>query len=76
MKQIYVPSEMSVKYYILIIQVISRGIHRNLYRTPKIIKFMPKFKLKYLYHGKYLVPPVNGMLLGLMASFLRIKLRL
>jgi hypothetical protein len=36
MKQIYFTLEMSVEYLILIIQVNSMEIHRNLHRTPKI----------------------------------------
>jgi hypothetical protein len=38
------------------------------------MRFVPKFKLGISLHGKNLVPPVHGILLGLMASFLRIKL--
>jgi hypothetical protein len=34
------------------------------------MKFLPKFKLETLLHGKHLVPPVNGILLRLMASFI------
>jgi hypothetical protein len=34
------------------------------------MKFVPKFKLKSLYHSKHLVLCVHGMLLRLMASFL------
>jgi hypothetical protein len=40
------------------------------------MKFVPKFTLEIPLHGKHLVPPVHGILLGLMASFLRIELRL
>jgi hypothetical protein len=40
------------------------------------MKFVPKFQLDFFLHDKYLVSPVHGILLGLMASFLRIKLRL
>jgi hypothetical protein len=34
------------------------------------MKFVPKFKLGILLHGKHLEPPVHGNLLGLVASLL------
>jgi hypothetical protein len=34
------------------------------------LKLVPKFKSDFLHHGKHLVPPVHGLLLRLMASFL------
>jgi hypothetical protein len=40
------------------------------------MKFVPKSQLDFSLHGRYLVSPVHGILLELMASFLRIKLRL
>jgi hypothetical protein len=40
------------------------------------MKFVPKFKLDFSLHVKHLVDPAHGILLGLMISFLRIKLRL
>jgi hypothetical protein len=40
------------------------------------MKFVPKFQLGFSLHGKYFVSHVHGILLVLMASFLRIKLRL
>jgi hypothetical protein len=40
------------------------------------MKFVPKFQLDFFLHGKYLVSPVYDILVGLMASFLRFKLRL
>jgi hypothetical protein len=39
------------------------------------MKFVSKFKLVLPLSWKTLVPPVHGIFLGLMASFLRIKLR-
>jgi hypothetical protein len=39
------------------------------------MKFVPKFKLGILLYGEHLVPHVHDIVLGLMASFLRIKLR-
>jgi hypothetical protein len=67
---------MSVKYLILLIQVNSIEIHIKFCRAPKIMNVVPKFKLAFSLHGKHLVTPVHGILLGLMASFLWIKLRL
>jgi hypothetical protein len=40
------------------------------------MKSVLKFKLGFFLHDKYLVAPVHDILLGLMASFLRINLRL
>jgi hypothetical protein len=40
------------------------------------MKFIPKLKLGILLYDKHLLPPVHDILLGLMASFIRIKLRL
>jgi hypothetical protein len=39
------------------------------------MKFVLKFKLGFLPSWKYLVAPVNGNLLGLVASLLYVKLR-
>ena len=47
-----------VIYLILIILVDSLEIHIKFIKIPKIIKLVPKFKLDYLIHGKYPVPPV------------------
>jgi hypothetical protein len=33
------------------------------------MKFVPKFKLGIILHGKHLVPPVHGILLRLMVPF-------
>jgi hypothetical protein len=59
----------------MLIQVNSIEIHRKFCRIPKIMKFVPKFKLGILLYGEHLVPHVHYIVLGLMASFLRIKLR-
>jgi hypothetical protein len=40
------------------------------------MKFIPEFKLVFLYHGKYLVPPVHGNWVRLVASLLYVKLML
>jgi hypothetical protein len=40
------------------------------------MKFVSKFKLGLPLSWKTLVPPVHGIFLGLMASFLRNKLKL
>jgi hypothetical protein len=40
------------------------------------MKFVPKFKLESLYHGKHLVPPVHDNWLRLVGSLLYVKLRL
>jgi hypothetical protein len=37
------------------------------------MKSVPKFKLGFSLHGKYLVPPVHANLLGLVASLLYIE---
>jgi hypothetical protein len=39
------------------------------------MKFVPKFQLGFSLHGKYLVAPVHGILLGLVASLIYVKLR-
>jgi hypothetical protein len=50
-------------------------IHRKFCRTPKIMKFVPKFKLGISFNGKHLVPHVHINLLGLVVSLLYVKLR-
>jgi hypothetical protein len=37
------------------------------------MKSIPKFKLGFSLHGKYLVPPIHANLLGLVASLLYIE---
>jgi hypothetical protein len=40
------------------------------------MKFIPEFKLGFPLSWKYYITPVHDILLGLMTSFLRIKLML
>jgi hypothetical protein len=64
--------------YLVFIQYfgVTSKSHGNSYISWKIMKYVPKLKLGFSLSWQTLVAPVHDSLLGLMASFLRIKLRL